>query len=79
MPGLRTYLTDTANWTKDDEERLLASCGDAVERAAGDYLAREPQPVEAIFDYLYERLPADLTTQRAAAAAWATRDGRAGR
>ena len=79
LTRLRTYVTDTADWTKRDEEGLLASCGDAVERAAADYLARAPQPVEAIFDFLYERLPADLTSQRDAVAGLAARAGRTGR
>ena len=39
-----------------------------MDRAAEEYLATPPQPPEAVFDYMYERLPADLAEQRAAAA-----------
>ena len=64
---LRAYLTAAHGWTKDDEEATLASCASEVERAADQYLSMPPQPPEAIFDYLYEHLPADLAAQRAAA------------
>ena len=65
---LRTYLTATAGWTKDDEERLLGECSAEVERSAAAYLAQPAQPAEAIFDYLHAELPRDLAPQRAAAA-----------
>ena len=65
---LRAHLTEAHGWTKDEEEATLASCAGDVDRAAEEYLATPPQPPEAIFDYLYERLPADLARQRAAAA-----------
>ena len=64
---LRAYLTAAHAWTKDDEEATLASCARDVERAAEEYLATPPQPPEAVFDYMYERLPADLRGQRMAA------------
>lgn len=64
---LRDHLTAAHDWTKDDEETTLASCAREVERAAEEYLTTPPQPPEAIFDYLYEQLPADLTRQRTAA------------
>ena len=65
---LRAHLTDAHGWSKDEEEGTLASCAADVERAAEEYLATPPQPPEAVFDYMYERLPADLARQRAAAA-----------
>ncbi len=65
---LRGYLTETAGWTKEDEERLIGACSAEVERAADAYLARPPQPAEALFDYLHHELPRDLAPQRAAAA-----------
>ena len=65
---LRIYLTATAGWTKDDEERLLGECAAEVERAADAYLARPPQAPEAIFDFLHAELPRDLAAQRSAVA-----------
>ena len=81
---LRAHLTAAHGWTKDDEEATLASCAADVDRAADEYLATPPQPPEAVFDYLYEQLPADLRGQRTTAtttpvAAARPDDGRAGR
>jgi pyruvate dehydrogenase E1 component alpha subunit len=63
---LRAHLTEAHGWTKDEEEATLATCASDVDRAAEEYLATPPQPPEAVFDYLYEQLPADLAGQRAA-------------
>ncbi|MYK88259.1 MAG: pyruvate dehydrogenase (acetyl-transferring) E1 component subunit alpha, partial [Acidobacteria bacterium] len=65
---LRAHLTAAHGWSKNEEEATLASCAAEVDRAAEEYLATPPQPPEAVFDYMYERLPADLAEQRAAAA-----------
>ena len=62
---LRHYLTAEHGWARDDEEGLLEGCGAEVEAAAEAYLAIPPQPPEAVFDYLYERVPEDLAAQRA--------------
>lgn len=64
---LRKYLTEQAAWTKDDEEGLMAASAAEIDRAVEAYLATRPQPIEAIFDYMYAALPADLVAQRAAA------------
>jgi len=63
---LRLFLSRECDWSKDDETRLQADCGEAVEAAAERYLAREPQAPESIFDYTYAELPADLRAQRSA-------------
>ena len=64
---LRTYLTSQHGWTKEDEEATLEGCSGEVDQAAQEYLATPPQSVEAVFDFMFERLPADLAAQRAAA------------
>ena len=64
---LRTYLTSAHGWSKEDEEATLEGCAADVDRAAEEYLATPPQPVEAVFDFMFEHLPADLAAQRAAA------------
>jgi pyruvate dehydrogenase E1 component alpha subunit len=66
---LRQYLSDAGHWTKDDEEALIADCGERVEAAVAQYLAAPPQPPESMFDHLYAELPAALREQRAALAA----------
>jgi pyruvate dehydrogenase E1 component alpha subunit len=63
---MRLYLSQAGLWDKDDEERLLETCGQEVEAAADRYLATAPQPPTAMFDHLYDELPADLAEQRAA-------------
>ena len=64
---LRRHLTESAGWSKEEEEGLIAGCSAEVERAVAAYLATPPQPVEAMFDYLFAELPADVAAQRAAA------------
>jgi pyruvate dehydrogenase E1 component alpha subunit len=63
---IKAYLVERLAWSKDDEEALIASCSAEVEVAAEQYLATPPPPVEAIFDFMYAELPADLAAQRAA-------------
>jgi len=63
---LRTFLADSDAWSSADEEALLRDCREQVEQAVAEYLVTAPQPVEAMFDYLHETLPADLREQRAA-------------
>jgi pyruvate dehydrogenase E1 component alpha subunit len=72
---LRKYLTELGAWSKADEERLIADCGEAVEAAAEAYLATPPQAVESMFDWLYAELPDDLAEQRAGATAEAAAAG----
>jgi pyruvate dehydrogenase E1 component alpha subunit len=69
---LRAHLTAAHGWAKDEEEALIDACADEVEKAADEYLATAPQPVEAVFDHTYAELPADLTPQRDAAVRIAT-------
>ncbi len=61
---LRTYLGDRGWWTKEDEECLIADCKASVEAAKEEYLAIPPEPPTAMFDHLYETLPAALAGQR---------------
>ena len=63
---VRKHLSDEHDWSKDEEEAVLASCSAEVERAAEEYLATPVQPPVAIFDYMYQELPADLASQRTA-------------
>lgn len=63
---LRTYLVAAHGWSKAEEEALIAACAAAVEAAADGYLAVLPEPPEAMFDHLYEELPAEVARQRAA-------------
>ena len=71
---LCTYLAATAGWSKDDEAKLIEACDTDIEAAVAEYEAMPPQPVEAMFDYLYDQLPAELVEQREAAIAAAGRN-----
>ncbi|MGH6934449.1 MAG: pyruvate dehydrogenase (acetyl-transferring) E1 component subunit alpha [Dongiaceae bacterium] len=66
---VRRYLTEMGAWSKADEERLLAECAAEVNAAADRYLAMKPEPLVAMFDHLYAKLPAELTAQRQEATA----------
>ena len=62
---LRTYLVAEGVWDKDDENRLIEACKNQIDEAEVAYLAVEPQPVDAVFDYLFAELPPALKTQYA--------------
>ncbi len=61
---LRDYLVGKSQWTKEDEEKLLADCAAKVDAAVERYLAMAPMPPGAMFDHLYQDLPAALRPQR---------------
>ena len=60
---LRTYLTETHGWSRDDEEALIANCQQQIDEAVEAYLATPRQPATAMFDYLYAELPEALAGQ----------------
>ena len=61
---LRRYLTDQCQWTKADEEALIAGVNAEIETAVAAYLATPPMAPTAMFDHLYASLPAALEAQR---------------
>jgi len=63
---LRNHLAAAHDWGKTQEEALIAACAEEVEAAADSYLATDPELPEAMFDHLYEELPAEIARQRAA-------------
>ena len=63
---LRKFLQNAGVWSENDETALLAECNRDVERAVAEYLATPPEPPTAMFDHLFESLPAALREQRAA-------------
>ncbi|MGO1072160.1 pyruvate dehydrogenase (acetyl-transferring) E1 component subunit alpha [Lysobacter sp. CA199] len=64
MPRLRTYLTDQGVWNEALEKAWAEECGKKVDVEINAYLETPVQPVEAMFDYLYGDMPADLLAQR---------------
>jgi pyruvate dehydrogenase E1 component alpha subunit len=61
---LRAFLVAAGQWTKAEEEALIADSAAAVEAAAQEYLATPAMPAAAMFDHLYAQLPAALAAQR---------------
>ncbi len=61
---LQLYLTELGVLTKEKEAEMLSECAKEVDIAVQAYLATPAQPVESIFDYLYETLPDIYKEQR---------------
>lgn len=61
---MRLYLTANHGWDKAAEESLLAECAAETDAASERYLATAADEPTAMFDHLYETLPAGLTSQR---------------
>jgi pyruvate dehydrogenase E1 component alpha subunit len=66
---LRQYLVSRGVWIRNDEEKARARATAEIERAADTYLATPPQPIAAMFDYMFAELPSSLIAQRAQAIA----------
>ena len=70
---LRHYLTGLGVWNEEIEKAWKLECDAAADIEINAYLETKTQPVEAMFDYLYADMPADLAAQRADAIAWEKR------
>ena len=70
MSRLRTFLISEGVWSETEEAAWKEECGKRVDEEVNAYLETKVQPVEAMFDYLYAELPADLEAQRADAIKW---------
>ncbi len=66
---LRTYLTAQKFWDEEQEKAWVEECGKSIDVEINAYLETPVQPVEAMFDYLYGDMPADVLAQRDAAIA----------
>lgn len=69
LKRLKAYLMSLNAWTEKEEEAWKADCATRVDAEVNAYLETKSQPVEAIFDYTYAEVPADLKAQRDAAIA----------
>lgn len=61
---LQHYLERKGAWSAKDEEKLQAECAIRVDQEVKTYVETPPQPLSAMFDYLYEKLPAAYEDQR---------------
>lgn len=75
LKRLKAYLIAQKAWSEKDEEAWKADCAEKVDAEVNAYLETKAQPTEAMFDYTYAELPADLVAQKAAALALEKRHG----
>lgn len=61
---LRDYLHAHNKWNEAAEIALLQRCQEKIQKGVAEYLAEPDQPVTAMFDCLYEKLPAAYIAQR---------------
>lgn len=61
---LRMYLESLGVWSEKQEEALREECAAEVDEAVKEYQATPAQPLESMFDYLYETLPKAYAEQR---------------
>jgi len=64
---LRNYLIDQSHWDDVKEEELLAECKERVDAAVAEYtdaIENDPQPIDAMFDFMFKNLPHHLEEQR---------------
>ena len=59
----QSYMLSAGLWSSNEQSLLEKECGQKVEQAVADYLNTPPQPAQAMFDYLYQELPAALRSQ----------------
>jgi len=76
LKRLKAYLMSLNAWTEKEEDAWKADCAVRVDAEVNAYLETKSQPVEAIFDYTYAEVPADLATQRDAAIAAERTEGK---
>jgi 2-oxoisovalerate dehydrogenase E1 component alpha subunit len=67
---LRKYLTALGQWNEAMENEWKEESNRLADIEVNAYLETKVQPVEAMFDYLYAELPADIAAQRADALKW---------
>ena len=68
----RAYLQRTGAWDAAREEALKADCATLVDAAVEEYLHTPKQSTDAMFDFLFARLPKSTREQREAARRYAS-------
>ena len=61
---MKAYLTAQKLWTDADEQKAVEEGTAGAEAAAQEFVKFPGEPPEAIFDYLYEKLPKQYEWQR---------------
>lgn len=73
LSRLRTWLIGQKAWDSERDAQWQAECEKRIATEVDAYLASTPQPLTAMFDYLYAEAPHDIAAQRAQALAWEAR------
>lgn len=61
---LQTFLHERGLWNEQKEQQLIAECQAEIEQGVKDYQALPLQPVDDLFDYLFDTTPPHLIAQR---------------
>lgn len=61
---VKNYLMSLNAWTEQEEEAWKAECTVKIDAEVNAYLETKSQPLEAMFDYTFAEVPADLAAQR---------------
>ncbi len=72
---LRKYLIDTGAWSEEKEVALKTECSKRVEAAVEEYAHTGKQSTDAMFDFLFAKLPRQLQEQREQARKYSSPSG----
>jgi 2-oxoisovalerate dehydrogenase E1 component alpha subunit len=72
---VRAYLVNAGAWDDTREEELKAACAKEVDEAVEVYLNTPKQSTDAMFDFLFARLPRTTLAQRELARRYAASSG----
>jgi pyruvate dehydrogenase E1 component alpha subunit len=61
---LRAWLESKKAWDETREEAWKAECDEWMDNEVNAYLETRTQPIDAMFDYTFAEVPADLARQR---------------
>ena len=64
LKRIKAYLMSLNAWSEKEEEAWKADCAARVDAEVNAYLETKSQTVEAMFDFTYAEVPADLAKQR---------------
>ena len=64
LKRIKAYLVSLNAWSEKEEEAWKADCAARVDAEVNAYLETKSQTVEAMFDFTYAEVPADLAKQR---------------
>lgn len=73
---IRRFILETGIWDMAKEQALQQDCARQVEAAVGEYLSTPKPSTDAMFEYLFAKMPAHLAEQRDVARKYGAKSGR---